>query len=139
MADDIEYGADVSTYPDLDGTGRFIDGPRAVAERVTRRLETEPELVADFVPADECMDLREELSRPHEAASLALLGRRIETIAKAEDTVDANTVEVTVRFGTEAGEEEDLFVEITGELLQSGPFRWVIGATAAAVQLLETT
>ena len=58
MATDAEYGGDVSTYPDLDGTGRFIDGPRAVAERVCRRLETDPSQVADFVPADECRRAR---------------------------------------------------------------------------------
>lgn len=135
MATDLEYGADVSTYPDLDGTGRFIDGPRAVAERVVRRLETDPDLVADFVPADECMDLRDELSQALDDTYLALLARRIETIALAEDTVDS--VEVLVRFSEEAGHEDELLVEIAGVLLEDGPFRWVVGATAAALQLLE--
>jgi len=137
MATDLEYGADVSTYPDLDATGRFITGARAVAERVVRRLETDPELVVDFVPADECMDLREELSLDHDANSLALLGRRIETIALAEDTFES--VVVTVRFSEEPGEEETLLVDIAGALLETGPFRWVVGATAAALQLLEVS
>lgn len=87
-----DYGADVSTYPDLDVSGLWLTGGRVVAEACVRRLETPTGLLSWEPSAG--YDLRAWMHRGYQARELALLGARVAQECEADERVLRANVDV---------------------------------------------
>lgn len=124
-----DYGQDVSTYPDLDPSGRNITDGRAVAECAARRLMTSAGLLS-YTDDDDCLDLREFLSGSVRPSVLFALASRIEGIVERDERVLSANAEVT-----QVGDGLRITVQIEPS---GGPvFSLVIATTAISVQLLS--
>lgn len=89
-----DFGADISTYPDLDVTFTPITGRRVVAEAVARRLIT-PNGGGLFYDQTFGFDTRGLLNAPITTADLAVIAARVEQEALKDERVLGCSATVT--------------------------------------------
>ncbi len=124
-----EYGIDVSTYPDLDRTGRTISGARVLAEHMARLIETDPTLL-DWDVEQPTLDIIDYLSIGLDPEDL----RRIETDIAGVWSADERVASATVT-ATQIGE----MIQVVGEIkpIDGKTFSLVLSATAAGVAIVS--
>jgi hypothetical protein len=121
MAFSIDYGTDVSTYPDLDDTFAPLSGIAVIAQAIARSLED----------AQHGVDLRQWLNESLEAADIVHLQQTIESqCLKDERLQDASVVVSQPSL-------YELRIAIDVEPSQQGPFRLVLKVTAITVEMLS--
>ncbi len=126
----MNYGLDVATSAGFDGSGRNVDGPRAVAECIVRRWSTSPDMVSDYLDDDECLDMVSFLSRALGADEIFFLGERMQRVAERDERVRECIVDVTY-----AG--ETLTVRAALRLEEEKTFRLVVAFSAAGSRILS--
>lgn len=126
-----DYGADVSTFPDLDVTGNAIGGVRSIAECTLRRFMTEEASIdydrkfgrniRDLLNGDFTQrELRREESR------LANQAEEDERIRRADVTLTLDEARHTLKL------------RVTGELTDSNnDFDFVLAITAVSAEVLK--
>ncbi len=125
----VDFGQDVSSYPDVDAAFSPLTGPRVVAEAAARRLST-PRGIIPSCP-DYGFDTRALLNESVTAAKLDQWRRQIvlelekdERFASVEATLAYDSATMTLRIGLEI-ETAD------------GPFALVLAVTAVSVAILN--
>lgn len=124
-----EYGYDVSTYPDLDPSGRNITSGRAVAECAARRLMTKPGLLS-YTDDEDCIDLREYLSGATDRRALFSLASRVEAVVARDERVKSVSAGV-VQSG------DGLLITVQIDPVTGKAFKLVIATTAISVEVLN--
>jgi hypothetical protein len=124
------YGADVSTFPDLDVRGIQINGPRAVAECLLRRLMTKNASIG--YDTDAGYDLRDLLNEDLSDREL----RRHALRASAECEKDERILSATVTLSLDRSTHR-LTVRITGELVDLKTFDLTASITSISSELLS--
>lgn len=124
----VDFGSDVSTFPDLDGTFELMTGRRVLAEALFRRLLT----VAGGLPfhPDYGEDVRAFLSEAGTADSLFRLRSRAEAQCLLDERVAAAVA--TARYD-QPEETLTLTIDVQSE---AGPFALTVGVTALTTTLL---
>lgn len=117
----VDYGIDVSTYPDLDDTFSPLTGFGAIAQAVARSLED----------ARRGVDLRQWLNEGQDAAGLWRLQSSIEARCLEDSRVAEASTEVTLSAAHE------LRVVISLVAFGLGPFRLVLKVSEVSVELLS--
>lgn len=125
-----DYGVDVSTYPDLDPSGRNITNGRAIAECAARRLTTTPGLL-EYTDDDDCIDIRAYLSTATDARDLYRIAGRVERIIIRDERVKAVRAEVIT-----SGDEMTVTAQI--DPVTGATFTLVISVNQITVTLLNT-
>lgn len=125
----VDYGIDLSTYPDFDRTGRTISGPRVLAEQLARLIETDPALL-DWDVEQPTIDIIDYLSQSLASEDI----RRIETDISGVWSADERVAFATVT-ATQVGEK----IQVEGEVKPiDGPsFSLVLSASAAGVAIVS--
>ena len=125
----VDFGWDVSCYPDLDETFTPITGPRLVAEAIYRRLCTP----SGGMPFDENYgtDLRGWLNESGSAEDWAACGAAIESEALKDDRVESCTASVVYSMASQRLEAKIRFTTA------AGPFRLVLGISKLTVDVLS--
>jgi predicted HTH transcriptional regulator len=127
-----QYGSDVSTFPDLDVTGRGISDKRSVAEAVLRRWTTE-EAQLEY-DRDAGFDLRDLLNEDLSASDL----RRYAARAGIEAEKDERIQRMTVTMELDAS-KFTLTVRAVGVLLDDRDFSLTASITQISADLLEVS
>ncbi len=125
----IDFGTDVSTYPDLDPNFGAISGPRAVAECCARMLET-PRGSLVYAP-NRGFDLRAALNESITTRVLDRLRSGIEQEAMKDERVLDATAQLTFIPSTST-----LRVVLT-LTTADGPFRLVLAVTSLSLTILD--
>jgi phage baseplate assembly protein W len=124
----VDFGSDISTFPDLDETFSPISGRKVVAEAVARWLST-PRGSMPFYPT-RGIDLRQWLNaRMTDSAAFALTSN-----VEAECEADERVLRATA---TVAFEPATTSMRISIDLeLADGPFKLVLWVSQADLQIL---
>jgi hypothetical protein len=125
-----DYGTDVSTFPDLDVTGRGITGPRVVAECTLRRLTT----AAGSLEYDKDFgyDVRELLNEDLSDIELRREQARIAMEVEKDERVASADVRLVLDRVT-----MKLFLHVGGSLYDGKVFRFVLAIDKVSAAVLE--
>lgn len=123
------FGTDVDTFPDLDGTGRMISGPRVIMVMALRRLTT-PYGSLRYDP-DFGLDLREYLNEDLDAVALLMLQSRIVMEVSKDERVLRCTARVTLL--------DDVLRIRIGIATEQGPFEFTLSISDVTAQILQET
>jgi hypothetical protein len=131
-ANEVDYGLDVSTFPDLDVTGRTIGGVRVVAECTLRRLTT-PNGTLEYDP-DFGRDVRDLLNEDFDEQDL----RREQVGIANEVEKDERILRADVVLKLDAAAFK-LTIRITGELAGAAraPFEFVLAISKVSAAVLK--
>lgn len=128
----IDYGTDVSTYPDLDPLFQIISGKQVLAEALLRRYQT-PRGGLWYDP-DYGLDIRLWLNESFDtdSASLDRLAASIEAEAMKDERVGAASVAVELNLATS-------YLTITARVQprDAVAFELVLGVSRLTVELLR--
>jgi phage baseplate assembly protein W len=127
-----DYGSDISTFPDLDGTFTLITGTRVVCEAVARRLST-PRGSLLGAP-DYGIDLRAYVNESMDADVLAGLQRS----AKLEIAKDERIASVAVAASFDFA-SSTLTLNISADLVTGESFSLVMTIGNLAISMLQTS
>ncbi len=125
-----DYGQDVSTFPDLDVTGRTISGARCVAECTLRRLTTE-EGTLDY-DRDFGRDIRDLLNADVTPKEI----RREEIRVANEIEKDERVLRADVTMTLDE-QKQTLTIRVGGELVDAESFDFVLAITAVSAEILK--
>jgi len=120
MAEPVDYGPDVSTFPDLDEAFAPLTGIAVIAQSIARSLED----------ARYGVDLRHWLNESLEEADVFHLQQTIESQCLADERLQGVSVAVTQPSLYE------MRIAIDVEPSQHGPFRLVLKVTSITLELL---
>lgn len=126
----VDFGDDVSTFPDLDVTGNTITGVRVIAEACLRRLMT-PEGSLSYDP-DYGYDLSELLNEDLEDRELRRHAARAELELEKDERILNARVELTLDASTHT-----LKIRITGELADREDFELVMKIDEVSADVLK--
>lgn len=126
----IDLGTDVSTFPDLDKTGRTISDNLALAECCLRRLTTD-EGSLDY-DLDFGRNLSELLNEDLDEREL----RREEALAAQQLELDERIATASVTLSLDRSAMK-LTVKVTGELVTGRTFDFVASVNALSAELLQ--
>lgn len=126
----VDFGSDVSTFPETDMTGRMVDGRRATAECLLRRYMTP----YGSLPYDEDFgcDLRVLLNDDLDDGDL----RHLESVASAEALKDERILTASVTM-TLNKQESKLSVRIAGTLSDRSSFDFVLAIGNVTAEVLK--
>lgn len=128
----IDFGADVSTFPDLNVRGTQVKDTKSVAECSLRRLTT-PNASLSY-DRDAGYDLRDLLNEDLDEADL----RRHETLAAIELEKDERVRTATVSLSLDPS-TFTLKVRVTGVLIDDRAFDFTAAVTAISAEFLKTS
>jgi hypothetical protein len=127
----VDFGADVSTYPDLDPTfGWRSDSSRMLAEAVARRLET-PTGRLPYDP-EYGLDLRQFLNDDIGARERFVIAARV--LAEIEKDERMRSAEVSVHQDVAA---QTLTLDIAIQPLDAAEFRLTLGISSVGASVLS--
>lgn len=126
----VDFGADVSTFPETDMTGRMIDGRRATAECLLRRYTT-PHGSLEYDEDFGC-DLRVLLNDDLDDGDL----RRVEAAASAEALKDERILSASVTL-TLNRQTMTLSIRIVGVLSDRSSFDFVLAVNNVTAEILK--
>lgn len=125
-----DYGRDVSTFPDLDVTGRDISDVRAIAECTLRRFTSEEgSLAYDKTFGKDIRDLLNEDMTERDA-------RREEQRLATQAELDERILRADVSLTLEPSAHK-LKVRVTGELSDGTEFSFVLAISKVSAEVLE--
>lgn len=127
-----DYGRDVSTFPDLDVTGREIEGVRAVAECTLRRFMSEEG--ATSYDRTFGRDIRDLLNEDMTERDARREEQRLATQAELDERILRASVSLTLEPSA-----HKLKIRVTGELADGTEFRFVLAVTDVSAVVLEAS
>lgn len=127
-----DYGSDISTFPDLDGTFTPISGTRVVCEAIARRLSTPRGSLLGS--PNYGVDLRAWLNEAMDAESVAALQR----LARAELAKDERLAGVVVAASFDF-ESSTLTLQISADLVTGESFSLVMTVGKLTISMLQTS
>jgi hypothetical protein len=127
-----EFGADVSTFPDLNVTGQKIDETKSVAECVLRRWVTPAGSLS--YDRDAGYDLRDLLNDDLTASDLRRHSSRAAIEAEKDERVRSMTVSMTLDPSTFR-----LVVRARGVLINDREFSFTAAITQISAEFLTTS
>jgi hypothetical protein len=125
-----DLGTDVSTFPDLDVTGRKITGARVVAECCLRRLTTQADTLG-YDP-DFGYDLRDLLNEDFSDSELRRHEARAAIEVEKDERIRRADVTLTLNHATHT-----LTVRITGTLISDRDFLLTLGIGQLSAEVLQ--
>lgn len=125
-----DYGRDVSTFPDLDVTGREIEDVRAIAECTLRRFTTEE----GSVDYDRSFgrDIRDLLNEDMTERDARREERRLANQAEFDERILRADVSLTL-----IAREHKLKIRVTGELADGREFSFLLAISKVSAEVLE--
>ena len=126
-----DLGTDVSTFPDMDATGRTISGTRALAECSLRRLTT-PEGSLEY-DTEFGYDLRDLVNEDLDARDLRRHQTRAEMQLELDERIRSASVTLTLNTATST-----LMVRVSGTLVTGSDFAFVLAIDKVSSTVLTS-
>lgn len=127
-----DYGSDISTFPDLDGTFTSISGTRVVCEAIARRLWTPRGSLLGS--PNYGIDLQAWLNEAMDADSVAALQRLVRAELAKEERLAGVVVAASFDF-----EASTLTLQIAANLVTGESFSLVLTVDKLTISMLQTS